>query len=363
MEFPEYVRGPLVIEHLHMRNSRCKHIYVVGEAHSLKTKCSQPSTNYLDVVKDYAISHPKKQIAIIYEECFEGMITKTRYTKPKTTSKPKLTSMLDRLTDELHKRKLPDNLKVIFGDARFMTPFDSITALYEHDTVLFNKYRAHQQEIWQDFCKDFIKTCKTVEKNLIESTKSRDSMSTFIRSLLLPSHPYPAWFTPDSSNPIKDMLLQIKSTSLAEYERLEAYIAEHLTIMFNDNTEYSPLMQKVAMRRKTMSVNLEFSKHAALQKFMIVLFSFVLDVYTLCHYTIQKENYDMYIILVGAVHAQNMSRFLNGSPQLKRSNVYRSDERGCIQMSLSPTAGPIMDTMFAIDNGKQLLDMAINDFK
>jgi len=267
--------------------------------------------------------------------------------------------MLDRLTKELHARKIPDNLKVIFGDARFMAPFDSITALYEHETVLFNRYRAHPQEIWQDFRNEFHETCKLVEQHLIQSTKSRDTMAAFIRALLLPSHPYPDWFTPRSTNPIKHMLTRIKRTLPAEYERIETYVSEHLAIMFNQNSVYSPLMEKIAARRKTKSVNLEYMKQGALNKFMILLFSFILDVYMLCHYITHEDNYDMYIILVGALHGQNMSRFLNGSPKVKRSRVYRSNESGCIQMSMPPTRGPIMDPMFAIDDGKQLLQLQL----
>lgn len=322
MKFPDFVRGPLVIEHVRLNNGPCKNVYVVGESHELDATCDfdKPSTHFIDVVKHYGERHPHKRIAIVYEECFDGMITKTLHNVT-AIDQHRSHSMLDKLTSYLYNDKLPDNVKVVFGDARFMEPFDKITALYEHETVLFNRYRSQPRKIWQDFKKDFMKECKKTEKMVIAKMKTRRSCRSFIRSLVLLQN-----------NPIKEML---STMPLEEKQLVEEYIVDHLKHLLDTNMMYTPMMQVLAARRNTLSPNLEFEKRdiTGLNSFCVLLFSFLQDVYMLCVFLTQHHTYDEFIFIVGAIHAQNMSRFIHKLGNVKTSKVYRSNSHGCISMA------------------------------
>ena len=341
MKFPEFVQGPLIIEDV--RFQKGKHVYIVGESHSLETHCTSKSTHFLDVVKDYAIRNSNKKIAIIYEECFEGMVTKTKHT-PHMQSE----SMLDKLSTYIAQSRFPRNVTVTFGDARFMAPFDNITALYEHETVLFNRYRRNLRKAWTTFKYDFMKQCKALEKRVITHTKTRRKLVKFIRSLLLPGVPYPSWFNVETQeNPIKEMLASLPAK---EYNSMEFHIIKHLTYMVDENKVYSPLMDVIASRRNTASTNLEYEKNTGLHKFFVMLFSIVQDTYMLCHYLIEGHKYDDYIFIVGAVHGQSISQYINGMSSKKYSRIHRSDARGCVDMYKASLHGPISEPMFGLEN-------------
>jgi len=305
--------------------------------------------HFLDAVRNYAINNENKKIGIIYEECFEGMVTKTKHIKLVSSE-----SMLDKLSTFGSERRMPRNVSITFGDARFMAPLDSITALYDHETVLFNRYRRNLRKVWTTFRYNFEKQCKALEKKVITHTNTRKKLVKFVRSLILPRVPYPKWFDDryvTQENPIKEMLSSLPNK---EYDRLETFLMQHLGHLLDANDEYSPLMEKIEDRRNTASSNLEYEKSPSLQKFFIILFSVVQDIYMLCNYLLEGQEYDNYIFIVGAVHAQSMSQYLNELPSKKYSKVYRSNESGCIDMSKS-MSGPISDPMFAVDDSVSLL--------
>ena len=351
IHFPKRIHGPLVIEHIGTADKR--EILIVGEDHGLNAACPGPteSTHFVDFITDFCKSHPDKKVWAIFEESYRGSIAECVVSK----NKP---SMLCELSRRIYSKSkgLPENFKLFFGDARFMHPFDMITMLYAHDQVVSNMYHGDQELQstidFATFSRQHFQKAKQFEKVLIRHTSHRVEMEALIKYLIFPGFKSAInldWFKvydneKKNKNVLKSKLRLLRTRNKDAYRRLKQYVNTLLDKMLNNNDNYSAALETIGQRMNSASEHLEFEKSTGVNIFMTLLYSLAQDVYMLTHFLLNESANDNFVFVVGAVHSQNMSHFLNSYFQNRSvSRVYRSDGSGCIEMSPSratPTPGP-----------------------
>ena len=354
---PRYVHGPLVIEQMPLTGrGRCKSVYIVGENHSLHAECVKkiPSSSFIDAVMD-SYETSSKQMAIMYEESFRGVQNRC--------DKMPNPSMLCELTKRFQSRKIPNNIKLFFGDARFEHPFELVTSLYSNEfvasNIYFSNFALHSFTDFFTFKNHVYAISKQLEHTIVQHTRHRKEIGKFIKSLLFPDRKLPRWYADFVSklymsddtfkafgvgvggietSVLKNMLQTLKNTNQTAYTDLVQYVDDMIDKMLKNNREYSRFMDRVNKHIRIDSPHLEFEKSRLVNKFMTLLFSVVQDVYMLTHYFLNRDKFDSYMFIVGAVHGQNMSQFLSRHER-SSSFVYRSDVTGCIDTHATKT-GP-----------------------
>ena len=357
----QHIYGPLVIEHITFKQpiGMCKNVYIVGEKHSLKARCSKKikATSFIDFMMVQCTLKPDVTIGAIYEESIRGF--------QNTCKKMPNPSMLCELTARIQSGNLPPNFKLFFGDARFMHPFELLTSLYSNDFVASGIYfgnPALRSVIdFASFKKHVFDISKQLEKLVVEHTLHRPEIREFIKDLIFPDQQIPQWYADflsqlymndslsafgpqTTASVLKTMLQILKTIDARAYTGLVQYVDDILDKMLKENGQYSRFLEKINRHMRVQSLNLEFEKNVGANTFMTLLFSVVQDVYMLTHYFLNREKYDSYMFIVGAVHGQNMSQFLNRhenqeNQENQESVIYKSDKRGCIDMTAF-TAGP-----------------------
>jgi hypothetical protein len=328
--------GAVVLQQLQYDTN--KYIYIVGEQHSTEGACAppQPSTQVIHHIVDYAKQHPHEKVMMIYEGAA------ATYTYPASNRPP--SQYINRLIID---RTNPPNMTIAFGDCRHMYPYDLFSTIYHLDVFVALRFHTHVDEcikkgIYPMENKDFYDTwhrkAKQLEKLVFKHIATRKKMNNFIKSLLLPDRPFPNWYLEcygeTSQHSLTKMLLADIKTINPEYyyDSIVKYIDEQLRLFLDTNHFYSPVMNLVNVHRKSKSPNMEFNKvqHADLKKFFIVLYSFLQDVHVLahCYMSAVKSNWDHYVIVVSAAHAQNLSRVFQ---ETATSSWYATDlKHACI---------------------------------
>lgn len=317
------ISGPVVLQQLEFAQK--KYVYIVGEVHNVNGNCEKahvhahvPSTHVIEHIAKYASEHPSEKIMIVYEG------SDTTY-KMERSYKPPTAVICDMLVSQSY----PKNIRIAFGDCRRMYPYDLFMSLFDFNNYAIVKYYPYYEScILQGTdpldISDFIDIMKTntkrFEKEALQHLTSRAKVKSFLMALILPDRMFPAWYlkyyhtgqTPLSQNSgLKVLLQRIKEAHPEYYKDILLHLQHKLHLMLDTNMLYSPVMDLVADRRKSRSSNIELMKDKPTEFFFVILYSFMLDIYVIAHNFVSAldSRWDHYVIVAGATHAQNISRF------------------------------------------------------
>ena len=304
----DFIYGPVLLHAFPLTNT-----YLIGVNHSFGAEHSIKNEHIWNIIKTFCLNNPTKKIHLVLEaaDIVDLYFIKDNSYSPLTVA----------ITDCF--RGIPANLSTYFGNIRRIPPLNILEAIY--DQVTFISHNSNKLTCNDAF--KFISLAKQFERDFYNNVSSRKKCIDFFISIISPYGLYPKWFEyylkqfgiSNTINPLRDMIRNIGKSDPEFKNAILSILGKMFDYTVTENSEYSPAMSSLEKTLNTKSSNMVTTHYKPLQDFWISINAIFMDIYILCLMKKHSKESDIFIVMAGFNHIDNIYR--NLSKEYKKSSI------------------------------------------